>query len=82
MAVSLSPYLVVGESWGMVWMNLNTPLSFVLENTLLADYWYPVLYVACTTVANGSLIGGVVVAIRAASTWRSARAQPTAYREE
>ena len=55
-AASLVPYLIVGGTWGMVWMYVNAPLSFWTETTILAQIAYPHLFVFVTTVVNGFLI--------------------------
>lgn len=70
-AVMLVPFAVVGETWGMVW--LNVPLSAWVE-----DRWGigsdSAVLVLCVTLANAPLVATVLTAV--GMTMRHAARRP------
>ena len=51
---ALVPYAVIGESWGMVWIYVTAPLSFLAESTvgIGPDSW---LLIASVSLASAVL---------------------------
>ena len=57
--VLLFPYLVVGETWGMIWFYLTLPMSMVFKFTWDSDN--PIFYVLIATVAEAMMVFIVLV---------------------
>lgn len=55
--LSLAPHILVGESWGPVWFNLNYPTAVLAKKIDVLDWQYPYLFVGVTTLLNAALIG-------------------------
>lgn len=55
--ISLAPYVVIGETWGMVWFSLNYPTAVLTRKIDLLGWQYPYLFVGVTTLLNAVLIG-------------------------
>ena len=55
---SLTPFLIVGESWGMIWIMMNCVVALPLQAVLgLAGVGNKAIVVIIATLANAALIG-------------------------
>ena len=77
MSVNLLPFLLVGETWAMLWMPLNWPLSAWVEAWLGIGSNSYVLILAVTAL-NGVVYGGIAAGV----VWMAARLRRKRWRGE
>lgn len=62
LTLNLIPYAVIGEYWGMVWMYLNAPISFLVEDFVgIGDDSYVLIFFS--TLVQSLLIYSIVYLI-------------------
>ncbi|RYD23102.1 MAG: hypothetical protein EOP88_05555 [Verrucomicrobiaceae bacterium] len=59
--VSLVPYVVIGEYWGMVWYLFNLPLAELLKGSLWGHS--PIAYVVLVTIINAIIVSSVISSV-------------------